>query len=328
VRVLSHLGHGSAGHDVDPGLPATAVITGATGFLGGALARRLARGGSRVLGVVRQPQRAPAEIMCVAGDVLDPGTWERVAEHLPSERRSLVVFHMAGMASVRGCDEDPRAAVTANLAAVGAVLDACRVLGIRRVVFPSSGLVYQPRRHRPLTENDVIAPPSIYAATKAAAERLLEGYAYAFGMSCDVARLSSAYGPRVSSESVVGTLLRQAVGCQPLQVRTGRPVRDFLFEEDAVEGLLALARRGGAPGLRVFNLSTGRGTSVRVLALTVARLLGRPLDFSEVQSTPESQTDRMVLANRRIRAWTGWRPRHSLASGLRRTLHDLQGTNA
>lgn len=298
-----------------------ALVTGAGGFIGRALMRCLVARGVRVCGA-----DLPGRLAGTGGRSADFTDVDSARAQIAAAARDIgkeaTVFHLAGIAHAGLCRDAPSAAFSANVAATANVLEACRVNGLRRVVFPSTALVYSLPRPLPIDEDAPVSARSIYAASKIAAEALLAGYARDFGFSVDIARLGNVYGPDGPADSVVGTLLRQVAREGRIQLKTLAPVRDFVHRDDVAEGLARLGEAGAEPGLRIFNLSSGVATSVGTLAELMAEAAGRP--FLPVELEPGTgQDDRLVLDVQRLRHRTGWVPARSLLDGLKEALRTI-----
>ena len=254
----------------------TAVVTGAAGFLGSRLTDRLAASGARVIGidVAGRVRSGAAEYRRLS--ICSTPTQLRAAfvALLADDAASAVVIHLAGRGHVGANRDDPHEAVAVNVVGTTNVLDACRHAGVRRVVFPSSALVYRTPARSPLSEDAPVASTSVYAATKLASEALLQAYAVEFGLSCAVARLGNVYGHGASADSVASIVIRQAMAGGPVMVNTFAPVRDFIYRDDVVEGLIALASETEDEGFQVFNLSSGVPTSIGELAETACAVAG------------------------------------------------------
>ncbi len=178
-------------------------------------------------------------------------------------------------------------------------------------------MVYGNRGFQPVTEDAAPSPSSIYAATKLAAEVLVEGYAADSGFACDIVRLSNVYGADSPESTVAGTVIRQAREGRRIQVRSLSQVRDFIYVDDVIQGFMALLQTGGESGCRVVNLSSGVGISIADLVRAVLQASGLPSDGVP----PVDQCDEaIVLANGRMVATTGWRPTHTLLEGLRSSI--------
>lgn len=304
----------------------SALVTGAGGFIGRALVECLATRGVRVRGIDR-PGRADG-VSIVAAELADPASARAaIASLKASLDPGAPVFHLAGLANASTCRKDPAGAFIANVTVTANVLEACRLAGLTRLVFPSTALVYALPAGVPAHETAALGPRSVYAATKVAAEMMLAGYAADFGFSVDVARLGNVYGPSGPRDSVVVTLLRQIVGDGGVRLRTLAPVRDFVHRNDVAEGLVRLAEAGGERGWRVFNLASGVPTSIADLAEMAGRTVGRALPPAETE--PGSRRDdRIVLDVTKLRERTGWGPVIALADGLAQTLRAIREEQA
>jgi UDP-glucose 4-epimerase len=296
------------------------MVTGAAGFLGTRLTDRLAASGARVIGIDVAGGVSSGAVECVGLDLLDADAVRSAfVTRLADDAASAVVIHLAGRGHVGANRDDPRGAVATNVVGTTNVLEACRDSGVRRVVFPSSALVYRRPAQSPLGEDAPVASTSIYAATKLASEALLEAYAVEYGLSCTVARLGNVYGRGGAADSVASIVIRQALAGGPVVVNSFAPVRDFIYRDDVVGGLIALTSQTDEAGFQVFNLSSGVPTSIGELAQTACAVAGVRAKPTERSGGASSMRDSLVLSIERLTASTGWMPAFSLESGLRAT---------
>lgn len=299
----------------------SAVVTGAGGFIGRGLLVNLDGRGVRTLGL-DLPGRPGHVIRCV--DLSDLEATERAFTAAAADLgRGATVFHLAGFANASVCRADPPGAFAANVTATANVLEACRLVGMSRVVFPSTALVYALPGRLPLDEHASLGPRSIYAASKIAAESLLAGYAADYNFSIDIARLGNVYGPGGPAESVASTLLRQVLGDGHVHLRTLAPVRDFIHRDDVAEGFVRLAEAGSEPGLRVFNLSSGVPTSIAQLADLAGRAVGNATPAVETEPGTR-RDDQISLDVESLYRRTGWKPAIPLLEGLVQTLNAIR----
>ncbi len=193
------------------------------------------------------------------------------------------------------------------------------------MVFPSTRYVYDRALGREAyREEDPVAPRGVYAEGKWRAEQALVRLAREAGLGLRVARLANLYGPDGHPDTVPQRALAQAVAGGPLSLRDPGPVRDFLHVADAAAALVALALAPDDEAAPVvYNVASGVGTSVGELARLVAALagLGAP---SFARPPAAGPPDRLVLANRRIRAALGWVPRLDLRAGLEQSLEEMR----
>ncbi|HMZ06259.1 MAG TPA: NAD(P)-dependent oxidoreductase [Anaerolineales bacterium] len=300
-----------------------ALITGVGGFLGRALAKQLLQEGATVSGLDMQaaPKFLPEGVKYQQADICDFNNLSGIISK--TTQKEMVVFHLAGQAHVARSRLDPMSAVTSNVTGTANLLEACRRIGIQRIVFPSTVLVYAKTPNLPFTESDAVQANSIYAATKLAAEDLLAGYAAEHGFSCRIARLGNVYGPGGSTDSVIGIILQQVRSGGPISIKTLSPIRDFVYRDDVVHGLIALGKDASESGCEVFNLSSGIPTSIRELAETASLLGKQKISVTETEPPSSGVEDRILLSVQKLKTHTQWQPQWSLEAGLRQTLLEM-----
>ena len=268
------------------------VVTGAAGFIGSALALRLAARGDRVVGIdnldpdcdVGLKRDRLARLGAVAGfsdvraDILDAGALEAVF----ARERPAAVVHLAGRPGVRDSLRDPRGCVDANVAGFVGVLEACRRHGVSHLVYASSGAVYGDGALPSATGQRADRPLSLYAAAKRANELMAHSYSHVHGLRATGLRLFTVYGPWDRSDMALPRFARRIVDGEPVELfNRGRHRRDYLYVDDAVEGLLRALdgpAAGGAQGEaphRVYNLGSGRAVGLEHCVAVLERSLGR-----------------------------------------------------
>ena len=312
--------------DADPALRGQAVVvTGAGGFIGSALAAELLHLGAVVRALAGAPgqdtSKLPAGLAPVHADITDQAVLDDIAAG------TAVCFHLAGPPSVAGSFEAPLEYARVHVLGTLAMLEACRRAGVRRFVYLSSAEVYGRSDAARAGEDVPLAPRSPYAAAKAAAEQYVAAWARATGLETVVLRPFSVYGPGLAERSVLGTILRQACGQEEIVLADLRPVRDFVYLDDVVEGMLRAATLP-VQG-RTFNLGTGVGTSVETLARTAMRAAETrvPLRCDSSRRRPsEAEIHHLVADPTRAAEALGWRARVPLEDGLRRTLRAMAAT--
>ena len=304
-----------------------ALITGVGGFLGRALAKQLQMAGARVVGLDVQLDSSalPSDIKYCPVDILNFDLLcQTVADLCPGGGHEAIVFHLAGQAHVGKCRENPAKAFALNVTGTFNILESCRRAALKRVIFPSTALVYALPVPLLVKESGAVEPHSFYAATKLAGESMLKGYSSDYGFATQIVRLGNVYGEGGPSDSLVSILLHQIQSGGPISLRTLAPVRDFIYRDDVVRGLIALAAQPDEPGCHVFNLSSGVPTSIRELALLTCRIGGLETSITETAPCESDAEDRRVLSIARISEYASWRPILTLEEGLRRTLSELK----
>ena len=176
-----------------------------------------------------------------------------------------VVYHLASTVIPGNSNYDIGAELNANVIVTCHLLDACVRQGIKKVAFISSGgAIYGKKGTCPIQEDMVTYPISSYGVQKLAIEKLLYLYRYQKDLDYRIIRLANPYGPYQRPNGklgVVTTFIYKALTSGRLEVYgDGTVVRDFIYIEDAIRGILKIVN--GENDIRVFNLGSGKGTSV------------------------------------------------------------------
>ncbi len=285
------------------------LLTGAAGFLGRHLARRLAGVGCEVIGLSLEPVGLPAGMSFVAADVRDrsaiAGAVERVAPD--------AIVHLAALSHVGESWQRLSDYFAVNVLGTENVVAAARG---RRLLFASTAEVYGlvPEAEQPIREERPLAPQSPYAMTKAAGERWVRA------AGGTVLRLFNLVGP---GQAPIFALPSFAAQLAAIEAGRAEPVlaignltarRDFVHVEDGAEAVIRLLERG-EPG-EVYNLASGRATSI-------AEALERLIDRAGVQVRLAQDPERLRPVDipltcgdsSRLRA-LGWRPERGLDAAL------------
>lgn len=297
------------------------LITGAAGFLGSNLANILAREGHQVRGLddlsTGNPQALSPEVLFTRGDVNDrPKLWTLLQD-------VDCVYHLAARVSVPESILYPREYNATNVGGAVSLMEAMRDVGVRRVVFTSSGAVYGEQNEQPLVETMAPHPRSPYAVSKLSAEYYVRTIGDLWGIETVSLRIFNAYGPGQhlppSHPPVIPNFLRQAKrGGTLVMNNVGGQTRDYVFIDDVVSALIAAAT---APGINqaTINIGSGSETSVRDLVRMVLRVTGVNAEVIS-NSRTDGGVSRMCADIALARALLGYQPRISLEDGLRLTL--------
>jgi UDP-glucose 4-epimerase len=250
-----------------------AVVTGARGFIGRHVARRLAQGGWQVLGIGHgdwdRAQHAQWGVdRWLAADV----TPDTLAA-LGSEPQLIV--HCAGGASVGLSLSQPHVDFQRTVATTAALLEFARTRARGAlVVLPSSAAVYGNAQHLPIGEDAPLRPVSPYGEHKRLAEGLCRLYATEYAVRVAVVRLFSVYGPGLKKQLLWDACNRLARGEPAVFFGDGSESRDWLHVDDAA-ALLDIAGSHAGPDCPVVNGGSGEAVPVRELLTQLFRLLGR-----------------------------------------------------
>lgn len=290
-------------------------MTGAAGFIGSHLARRLRAEGHRVVGVdAYRGTTTPAVAARRLGELShDPGFDLVELDLVDGDVDRLVagasaIFHLAARPGAR--DGDEAAFVRDNVRATAAILAAAAAADVPHVVLASSSSVYGDAGARgPCREGDAVKPLSPYAKTKHAAELLCLGS----GLRSTIVRLFTVYGPHQRSDMAFQRFITASLTgvaapiYQPLGV-----ARDFTYVADAVEGTLLAWRHGTAP---IYNISGGKVVDLGTACRVIEELTGAGIDTRPADAPPQPSATRADLSI--ARSHLGYRPRVELRDGLR-----------
>jgi GDP-4-dehydro-6-deoxy-D-mannose reductase len=301
------------------------LVTGADGFVGRHLVRRLARDGHRI-GAGCRPAGTPvdwegADVTVVPLELTDDRSVRIAVEFGPD-----AVVHLAAVASNSEAFGDPGLAWTVNAAGTARLAEALARQreqggGEGRLLLISSGEVYGPGPAAARRETDPLAPPTPYAASKAAAEIAGLEVWRRTGLPVIVVRPFTHTGPGQDLRFVLPSFvarLREAQRTGARRVPTGNlePVRDLLDVRDVVEAYVLLLR-AGQPG-ETYNVARGEGTSVGALFRMLAELVGVAAEPEpDAALARRSDIPHLVGDSTKLRRATGWAPARTLQQTLR-----------
>ena len=321
------------------------LVTGCAGFIGMHCAEALLRSGQPVLGIDNLnsyydpalKEARLARLHALPGfafehlDVADRAAMRELFQRAAPRR----VLHLAAQAGVRYSIEQPDDYTDSNLLGMANILQGCRAQRVEHLVFASSSSVYGGNAKTPFAESDAVDHPwSYYAATKKAGEAMAHSYAHLYGLPCTGLRFFTVYGPWGRPDMALFKFTRAMLAGEPIDVYgEGRPVRDFTYIGDIVEGVLRVlakpatpdpAWNPAAPGAatsnapwRIFNIGGGAPTPLMDYIAALEAALGvkakKLLLPMQPGDMPCTAADTSAL-----RAWVGFTPATPVAEGVAR----------
>lgn len=309
----------------------TIVVTGAAGFIGAAACIRLLARGEAVVGVddfnaYYDPALKAQRVAALASQPgfrmaqLDIAEAPRMAE-LVKEARPKTVIHLAAQAGVRYSLDNPFAYERANVAGHLSVLEACRHASVEHLVYASSSSVYGERSVEGAFHEDdpVLAPSSLYAATKRAGELMSASYAALFGLPQTGLRFFTVYGPQGRPDMAYWRFTQRILAGDPIEVfGEGRTARDYTYIDDIVDGIMGVVDHPPQAGdHRLFNIGDSRPVGLLRMIELLEGALGRqavkvmrPMQPGDVSATYADIS--------RLNALCGYAPKVALEEGLPR----------
>lgn len=305
------------------------LVTGADGFIGSHLVERLTSEGARVrafcqynsLGTAGWLDSLPAENLAgvdlFMGDIRDAELVRRAVDGTE------IVLHLAALIAIPYSYLAPRSFFETNLQGTLNVLEACRLTAVERLIHTSTSEVYGTPETVPITESHPLRGQSPYSASKIAADKLCEAYAYSYGTRVAILRPFNTYGPRQSTRAVIPTILSQlAAGRQRIELGSLETRRDFTFVTDTVDGFVRMASAPEIEPATTIQLGAGASISIGELFDRCCEALGvqaEAVTVAERLRPPDSEVEQLLSDPSTARAVLGWEARVDLVDGLRRT---------
>lgn len=321
------------------------LVTGAAGFIGFHTARRLLERGDEVIGLdnlneyydVRlknarlEQLRASERFSFRKIDLSDRGEMERFfAESQPE-----VVIHLAAQAGVRYSLTNPHAYTSSNITGFLHVLEGCRHVEVRHLVYASTSSVYGANTHMPFSERESANHPlTLYAATKKANELMAHSYSHLFRIPTTGLRFFTVYGPWGRPDMALFLFAKAILEGNPIPVfNSGNMKRDFTFVDDIAEGIIRAADCSPAPNpdwnsdapdpstsnapWRVFNIGNSRPTQLMRYIEVLEECLGRRAQCQMLPMQPGDVPATWADVDALDKA-VGYRPSTTIEVGVRR----------
>jgi UDP-glucuronate 4-epimerase len=321
------------------------LVTGAAGFIGFHTARRLLDRGDEVIGLdnlneyydVTLKHGRVGQLRERGGftfhqiDLADRGAMER----LFAEKRPEVVIHLAAQAGVRYSLTNPHSYTSSNITGFLHVLEGCRSINVRHLVYASTSSVYGANTQMPFKESvSANHPLTLYAATKKANELMAHSYSHLFGIPTTGLRFFTVYGPWGRPDMALFLFTRAILDGRPIPVfNGGEMMRDFTYVDDIVEGVVRTADSpaaadptwsGAVPDpatsaapWRIFNIGNSRPTQLMRYIEVLEECLGQKAQYKMLPMQPGDVPATWADVDA-LHAAVGYRPATPIEVGVRR----------
>lgn len=319
------------------------LVTGAAGFIGYHVARKLLERGEAVVGIdnlndyyeVSLKEARLAELRPFENFTFEKvNVGDRAAmEALFATHRPRRVVHLAAQAGVRYSLINPHAYADSNLTGFLNILEGCRHNGVEHLVFASTSSVYGANTQQPFSEHhNVDHPITLYAATKKANELMAHTYAHLYRLPVTGLRFFTVYGPWGRPDMAIFKFTRGVLAEEPIPVYNhGQMIRDFTYIDDVVEGVVRTLDRPAQPDpnfdsntpdpstsnapYRIYNIGNNQPVPLLDFIKAIETSVGKParLDLLPIQpgDVPSTMADVSELE-----AAVGFRPRTSVQEGV------------
>jgi len=251
----------------------TVIVTGAAGFIGFHLSKRLIKEGHTVTGLDNLNDYYDVGLKKKRLEILQEADRFSFVQMDLEDREGIqtlfkdhsfdVVVNLAAQAGVRYSLTNPHAYVDANIVGFVNILEACRHSGVKHLVYASSSSVYGANTAMPFSvHHNVDHPVSLYAASKKSNELMAHTYSHLYGLSCTGLRFFTVYGPWGRPDMALFLFTRAMLENRPIQIfNHGKMQRDFTYVDDIIEGVVRVMGKLPQPNPQWSGKNPDPGTS-------------------------------------------------------------------
>lgn len=323
------------------------LVTGAAGFIGFHLVKKLCERGDHVIGIDNlndyyDPQLKQARLsqlehypnfVFIKKDIADRAAMQEFF----SKHSVKCVAHLAAQAGVRYSLTNPYAYIDSNLVGFGNILENCRQAKVENFVFASSSSVYGANQTYPFSESQTTDHPvALYGATKKANEVMAHSYSHLYQLPCTGLRFFTVYGPWGRPDMALFLFTKNILAREPIQIfNQGKMARDFTYIDDIIEGVLRAIDHPARPNkawdayhpdsgtshapYRIYNI--GRGNAVQLM--TFVEIIEKELGIKARKNKCVMQlgdVEHTFSDTKNLENELGYRPKVSIEEGVRRYL--------
>jgi nucleoside-diphosphate-sugar epimerase len=301
------------------------LVTGAAGFIGANLLRRLAASFDSVLYGLdlkntclwRVKDLTNSEKVRIYGaDIANARDVSQVFESVNPE----VVFHCAVYGMYVSKETDKALMIDTNIKGVLNLVTAAMKVGTRKFINTGTNSEYGPK-NRTMSESMVLEPDNTYGMTKAGQTLLASQLAREYRLDLVTLRLFAPYGPYETKTRLIPSIILTYIDGQKPKLSSSKSVRNFTYVEDVTDAYIKAAEADGIAKGEIINAGSGRQYSISDVVSAVKRIMGLDIDpeWGRVNSV---QTEPKVFKanNTKARTLLGWKPVHNLKQGLTKTI--------
>lgn len=305
-------------------------ITGATGFVGAHIAKRLVESGADVICLQRDAICENSldvfdlrgRLTVINGDLEDLPLMERILNEYEID----AVFHLAAQALVGAANRSPLSTFETNIRGTYLLLEACRRSAtVKRIVVASSDKAYGSHQTLPYMEDFPLQGRFPYDVSKTCTDLITQSFAMTYELPATITRSANIYGEGDLNRSriIPGTIFSILSGEDPIIRSDGTPVREFIHVDDVVSGYLLLAEEIEKTAGSAYNFGTNEPVRMLDLVERILKLMspdGKLRPHIMLKTKIDREIDEQYLSGAKIFAEFGWKPLISLDEGLRKTI--------
>tara|TARA_B100000886_G_C20403462_1_gene483645 strand:+ start:362 stop:1396 length:1035 start_codon:yes stop_codon:yes gene_type:complete len=323
------------------------LVTGAAGFIGAAVCKKLLSQNKKVIGVDNindyySIDLKNGRLKDLDSLFLEKGNWNfcklsiednKALNNIFEKFKPKIVIHLAAQAGVRYSLVNPSSYIQSNLVGFGNILEACRNFSIENFIYASSSSVYGGNTELPFRESqEVNSPVSLYAATKKSNELMAHSYSHLYDLPSTGLRFFTVYGPWGRPDMAPMIFSDCILNNKPINIfNNGNMRRDFTYIDDIVEGIIRCAEKpafvknvlnnhhkiksySSAPHL-IFNIGNNKAINLMRFIELLENYFGKKAikNFKSMQPGDVQET---LADTSNLFEWVGYRPSTSLEIGL------------
>jgi UDP-glucose 4-epimerase len=284
---------------------ARVIVTGASGFIGINLVKRLSALGAEIVVIDRiQPAEHFPNVQFEWADL----------RHLDKVYDADYLIHLAAITNASYAERYPLDTYEVNVLGTVNLLNHVRVR--KRVLFPSTALIYK-ASESPINEEAETEVSSTYAQSKVMGEQAIRFLSKRMGVGYTIVRFFNIFGPGQLSMYIVPQVLRQIIEERRVVLRNGSVLRDLLYVDDCIDAVLNVAVAPLAED-SVFNIGSGQEVSILDLAKAAVEVSGADgTEIVDLQQSINYSPTALIADIGKIRSTVAWHPKTSLKEGLK-----------
>ncbi len=306
------------------------LVTGADGFIGSHLTEKLCNKGFNVKALTfynsfssigwLEDSKYLNDIEVVSGDVRDGNLCKKILKDID------IVFNLAALIAIPYSYVSPRSYIDTNVIGTMNMCQAALDNKIERFIQISTSEVYGTAKYVPIDESHPLQAQSPYSASKIASDSVAISFQKSFDLPLILARPFNTFGPRQSARAVIPTIISQIIsGKKEINLGSLSPTRDFSYVTDTCDALIMLSKNDKCLG-ETINIGSNQEISIDNLRGIISKLMNNNEESIKVNSEvsrirpANSEVERLVCDNSKLKNLTGFEPRYSLKDGLSKTI--------
>jgi UDP-glucose 4-epimerase len=295
----------------------TYLVTGAAGFIGAAVAKRLIKENNSVITIdnlsTGKEENIPNGVTFLNGSAAEKTVIDQLAD-----KKIDAIIHIAGQSSGEISFEDPVYDLQTNYQSTVLLLELARKIGCKKFIYASTMSVYGDHNPPMCTEETSTMPKSFYAVGKLASEHYMRIFSGQYGITCTALRLFNIYGIGQNMDNLkqgmASIYLAMALNDQMVTVKGSKDrFRDFVYIDDTVDAFIKALDR--TAGFDVFNVCTGKKTTVESILNIIKESLPFDIKVEFVDGTPGDQFG-IYGDYSKIKKELDWEPKTDFATGM------------